>query len=72
MAEISTTTPITIRRLSLPRPDFPRLAIGALLAAMSNLVGDALNMAYVAPYSSRVGRPRAVPDNDLEGRDPNW
>jgi hypothetical protein len=72
MTDISAAAPITVRRLNLPRPSFPRLAIGASLAGMFSLVGDALNMAYVAPYSSIRRRPRVVPDDDLEGRDPTW
>jgi hypothetical protein len=72
MTDISTTAPITIRRLNLPRLCFPRLEIGASLAAISGLVSDALNMAYVAPYTSLRRQPQVVPDDDLEGRDPTW
>jgi hypothetical protein len=70
MTDISTTTAITVRRLVGLRPSFPRLKIGASLAAIFGLVGDALKMAYVAPYTSR--QPHVVPDDDLEGRDPTW
>ena len=72
MTDISTTAPITIRRLNLPKLCFPKLEIGASLAAISGLVGDALNMAYVAPYTSLRRQPQVVPDDDLEGRDPTW
>ena len=72
MTDISTTAPITVRRLNLPRLSFPRLGIGASLAAISGLVGDAFNMAYVDPYTSLRRRPQVVPDDDLEGRDPTW
>jgi hypothetical protein len=72
MTDISTKAPITIRRFSLPRLSFPRLEIGASLAAISGLVGDALSMAYVAPYTSLRRRPQVVPGDDLEGRDPTW
>ena len=72
MTDISTTAPITIRRLNLPRLSFPRLGIGASLAAISGLVGDALKMAYVDPYTNLRRQPRVVPDDDLEGRDPTW
>ena len=68
MIDMSTTAPITIRRFKLPRPSFPRLEIGASLDAMFSLVGDALNMAYVAPRR----QPQVAPDDDLEGRDPSW
>jgi hypothetical protein len=72
MADISTTTPITIRRLKLPRLSFRRLAIGASLNAIAGLMGDAVNMAYVAPYTSLRRQGQIVPDDDLEGRDPTW
>ena len=70
MTDISTIAPITIRGLDLPRPSFPRLGISASLAAISGLLGDALNMALVDPYTSRRRPPQVVPD--LEGRDPSW
>jgi hypothetical protein len=73
MTDIATTGPITtIRRLNLPRLSFPRLEIGASLAAISGLVGGALNMAYVNPYTSLRRPPQVVPHDDLEGRDPTW
>ena len=72
MTDISTTAPITGRRLGLSRLSFPRLAIGASLNAISGLMGDALKMAYVDPYTSRRREPQIVPDDDLEGRDPSW
>ena len=72
MTDISTAAPITIRRLDLRRPSFPRFEIGASLAAISGLVADALNMTYVAPYTSLRRQPQVVPDDDLEGRDPTW
>jgi hypothetical protein len=72
MTDIATTGPITIRRLDLPRLSFPTLEIGASLAAISGLVGDALNMAYVDPYTSLRRQPQVVPDDDLEGRDPTF
>jgi len=72
MTHISTIAQITIRRLNLPRLSFPRLGIGASLAAISGLVGDALYMAHVDPYTSLRRQLPAVPDDDLEGRDPTW
>lgn len=68
MADVSTTTPIGIRRLKLPRLRFPLLAIATSINAMPRLIGDALKMAYVDPYAS-FGR---KPPNNLEGRDPDW
>lgn len=72
MTDIATTPQITLRRLSLPRPSFPRLAIGRTLDAMNLLIGGALNMAYVDPYTSLRRRQQIVPDDDLDGRDPSW
>jgi hypothetical protein len=72
MTDMSTTAPITIRRLKLPRLSFPRLEIAASLDAMFSLVGDAINMAYMAPCTSLRRQPQVVPDDDLEGRDPSW
>jgi hypothetical protein len=66
------TAPITSRRLSLPRLSFPRLAIGASLNAVFGLLGDALKMAYVDPYTSLPRKPHVIPDDDLEGRDHTW
>jgi hypothetical protein len=72
MTDIATDVPITIRRLNLARLSFPRLEIGASFAAISGLVCDALNLAYVDPYTSLRRRPQLLPDDDLEGRDPTW
>jgi hypothetical protein len=72
MTDIFTIVPITIRSPNLPRLGFPRLGIGASLAAISGLLGDAFNLAYVDPYTSLRRQPQVVPDDDLEGRDPNW
>ncbi|MBM2711629.1 hypothetical protein JQK88_10250 [Mesorhizobium caraganae] len=72
MTDIPTTTTIILRRFIRLRPSFPRLEIGALLAAIFSLVGDALRMAYVAPYASLRRQPEVAPDDDLDGRDPTW
>jgi hypothetical protein len=48
------------------------LTLGTLLVDMFVFLGDAFNMAYVAPYTGHQRRPQAVADNDLEGRDPRW
>lgn len=72
MTDFPATAPITIRRLSLPRPSFPRLGIGVLLIEAIALVGDAFSMACVAPYARLHRPPQAAPDDDLNGRDPSW
>jgi hypothetical protein len=71
MTDISTTAPTT-RRPDLPRLRFPRLAVGASLDGISRLIGNALIMAYVDPYTGSGRRQQIVPDDDLEGRDPDW
>ena len=72
MSEVSTTAPIAIRRSDLKRLNIPTLRIGASFVAISVLLGDAFKMAYVDPFTSHRRRPPAVPDDDLEGRDPSW
>lgn len=72
MTDISPIALIAIRRCNLPRPNIPRLGIGASLAAICGLLGDAFKMAYAAPYTSRSRRPQIASDDDLEGRDPTW
>lgn len=62
----------SIRRFHLQRPSIATLKVGASLAAMSGLLGDAFKMAYVDPYDSHGRRPQVVSDDDLEGRDPTW
>jgi hypothetical protein len=72
MADISTTTKITIRHQRLSWLSFPRLAIGVSLEAIANLMVNAFTMVYVDPYTSRRRQPKFAPDDDLDGRDPNW
>lgn len=72
MSDILTIAPIIVRRLKLPQPSVPRLAIRASLNAMFGLMVDALKAAYLAPYTSLGRRPPTVPDDDLKGRDPSW
>lgn len=71
MTDIFITTPISIRRPSLPRLHLPKLGIGAALAAIGGLLGRAFILAYVEPYTIRR-QPPAVLDDTLEGRDPSW
>lgn len=66
-----TVEPKSVRRTGFPWPGLPVRRIGASLAAVSALLGDALKMAHVDPYGSR-DRPQAASDDDLDGRDPGW
>ena len=62
MTDNAPKTP-TIRRNSEPRPSIP-LRIGASLAAMSVLLGDAISMAYVNPSAHhRFGPPDIMNTN---------
>ncbi len=61
-----------VRRLVLPRPGLPDLGVGQTLSAVSALAGDAFRLAYVAPYAGFRRLPQAAPDEELEGRSPNW
>ncbi len=72
MTDISKSAPITNRRSNLQQLSIPTLRIAVSLAAISALLGDAFKMAYVDPYTSHRRRPQALPDDDLEGRDPTW
>jgi len=65
--DISDDLAVTIRPLKLPL-----LTISASFDAIAKLIGDALNMAYVQPYSGLRRREQIVPDDDLDGRDPSW
>ena len=73
MTDITSTTPITLRRPRLLRLEIPKLEIGKKAEAVSKAVMQAFEMAYVAPFSIPQRKvPVAVDDADLEGRDPNW
>lgn len=72
MTDLSTPLPIRIRRPGLPRPGLPGLAIGASLARLLSLMGDAFRLAYVTPYAGLDRPKRTAAEDDLEGRDPGW
>jgi hypothetical protein len=72
VADILGIAPVVVRRSRAQLRRFPRLKVGASLAALFGLVGDAFKMAYVDPYIGHGRRPPVVPDDDLEGRDPTW
>jgi len=72
MTDITTTALISTRRFSLPQPCLPRIGIGASLVAIVRLIGDAINLAYVDPYTCRRPQLPAAFDDDLQDRDPNW
>jgi hypothetical protein len=72
MADLTTTSQITIRHLGRQRPDHAELGIGATLSALSQAMAQAFSMVYVAPYrTTRRELPDAA-DTDADGRDPGW
>lgn len=72
MADITTTSQITIRQLGRRRPDHAGLGIGATLTALSKAMAQAFSMVYVEPYwTTRRQMPDAA-DTNADGRDPKW
>ena len=71
MTDISATGPITDRRTQPQRPELPRLSVGAAIGAMGRAVGQAFEMAYVAPYRTSRRPPHASTQME-NGRDPAW
>lgn len=47
------------------------LSVGAVIGAMTRAVGQAFDMAYVAPYQKSRRPPPALAEAE-EGRDPDW
>ena len=79
MTDLSTSHTITIptarllRLLHLLRPRKPTLEIGRALATTPQAYSVAIALAYVAPWANLPKREqKPVPDEDLQGRDPNW
>ncbi|TPI26130.1 hypothetical protein FJ414_30590 [Mesorhizobium sp. B3-1-6] len=72
MTDILTTGPTAVRRLKLPRPSIPRLAMLATFNTMFSSMVNARKAAYLDPFTSLDRRPPIIPEDDLEGRNPNW
>ncbi|TPI19358.1 hypothetical protein [Mesorhizobium sp. B4-1-1] len=72
MTDILTTGSTAVRRLKLPRPSVPRLAVLATFNTMFSLMVNAGKAAYLDPFTSLDRRPPIIPEDDLEGRNPNW
>ena len=72
MTDLITSAPLTVRHPHLPRVKFPKLSIGAAIAALSAGIRQAFCMVYVEPYKTHQRQPLIFIDFDLEGRDPNW
>jgi hypothetical protein len=72
MTDLTTSGPLTMGHLRLPRIRFHKLGIGATIAAVSTSITEAIRMAYVEPFNALWRRPSILNDFDLKGRDPNW
>jgi hypothetical protein len=64
MADLTTTSQITIRHLGRQRPDHAGLGIGATLSALSKTMVQAISMAYVEPYRTTRRRLSDAADTD--------
>ena len=73
MTDTTITAPTATRSPNLlPRLRLPCFGIAASLKSITGLLGDGLNFACVDPFANVRRQPQVVPDDDLEGRDPNW
>jgi len=72
MTDIPTSAPVAFRRSKSRRPSFPRLGIGASLAALCASLGNAFELAYVDPYTDRKLRSQVAPEDGDGRRDPDW
>ncbi len=71
MTDIYINALVSNRRPSLLKA-LPKIGIGAAIAASFKAIGQALDMAYVAPFSAPQPKHPIALDADLEGRDPKW
>jgi hypothetical protein len=72
MTDLINSAPLAIRHLRLPHLRFPKLGLGATIAAVSTSIAQAYSMAYAEPFKTRERQPQTSSEVDLEGRDPNW
>jgi len=68
---------VTSAAVSLPRPgrrrlNLPKLKIGRALASIFISIGDAITLAYVAPFQTYRQNPPATLHTNSDGRDPSW
>lgn len=71
MADVAPTAPGVEPREQPQRPKLPGLSVGATIGAIAAAVGQAFEMAYVAPYRMDRRHPSASADAE-DGRDPTW
>ena len=72
MTDLITARPIAFRRFQTTGFKVPKLGFGAAIEALSKAFGQALYLAYVAPYSAGRGQPTNAVSEDSDGRDPRW
>ena len=72
MTDITTASLTALRRWRPLRLTLPKLRVGHAVLSMYRIIGQAFEMAYVAPYRSSARKSPATDDANPEGRDPNW
>ena len=72
MTDLITTAPIANCFPSLPHTSFPKLGVGAALAAIARAVGQAFTLAYVDPFTGPRLHDPTKSDEHPGGRDPRW
>ena len=70
MTDISVVAPAAIRAPRLPKLRLPHLGLGVAFGALMKAYGQALDLAYVAPYHAGWAT-QQVPVGE-DGRDPSW
>lgn len=56
----------------LPRVSFPMLGIDATINGVITIIGRAVCLAYIEPFTVDRRPPISFTVFDLDGRDPNW
>ena len=72
MTNITTTPPLSVRRIGIRHLRLPHIGIAASLSEFLMFLGDAYSSVYAAPFSCLRRSPQVFVDDDLDGRDPSW
>ena len=71
MTDIIASAPMALTRLCASERAREKPLARPRLEVLFKAIGEAFQLAYVAPYAT-ARRPLALPEAELEGRDPNW